>query len=166
MNELWLLLTLFFGFCLYYMLENKLAIFFPSFPGMIKIIDDFSAVNKGDFVYDLGSGDGRILKHFAEKDVKCLGIEHSFLLNKISRKKLEKYPNAKIIYGDIFDHDLSDATVVIAYLSRIVTKRLKKKIKNECKKGTRIILISYKFSDWNPIKVRKWLWIPIRLYVI
>ncbi|MBD3155644.1 MAG: methyltransferase domain-containing protein [Candidatus Aenigmarchaeota archaeon] len=166
MNELWLLLTLFFGFCLYYMLKNKLAIFFPSFSGMIKIIDGFADVEKDDVLYDLGSGDGRILRHFAEKGLKCVGIEHNFLLNRISKKKLEVYPNVKIIHGDIFDQDLSDATVVIAYLSRIVTKRLQRKIENECKKGTRIILVSYKFSDWNPIKVRKWLWIPIRLYVI
>jgi 16S rRNA A1518/A1519 N6-dimethyltransferase RsmA/KsgA/DIM1 with predicted DNA glycosylase/AP lyase activity len=148
------------------MLKNKLAIFFPSFSGMIRIIDDFADVDEGDLVYDLGSGDGRVLEHFGKKNIKCVGVEQNPLLNKIARKKLKEYSNVKIIQGNIFDQDLSKATVIIAYLSRLVTKDLQKKIKKECNPRTKIILVSYKFSDWNPIKMKRWLWLPIRLYEI
>ena len=146
------------------MLKNRLAIFFPCFPRIIKIIEEFAEAEKNDLVYDLGSGDGRVLESFAKKGIRCVGIEHSRLLNKIAAKKLRKYKNAKIIQGDIFDQELSGASVIIAYLSRYLTKDLQKKIEKECKRGTKIILVSYKFDDWKPVKMKKWFWLPIRLY--
>jgi len=148
------------------MLKNRLAIFFPSFPGMIRIIEEFAGTKKNDLVYDLGSGDGRVLEVFAKKGIKCVGIEQNNLLNKLARRRLNGYKNFKIIQGNIFNQDLSKATVIVAYLSRFVTQDLQKKIEKECKKGTKIILVSYSFDDWKPVKMKKWLWLPIRLYVI
>jgi len=133
---------------------------------MIRIIEGFANAKKGDIVYDIGSGDGRILEIFARKKVKCVGVEHNILLNKIARRKLKGYKNVKIVQGDIFDQDLSEATVIIAYLSRYVTKKLQKKVRNECEKGARVILVSYKFDDWKPVKMKRWFWLPIRLYVV
>ena len=148
------------------MLKNRLAIFFPCFSGMIRIIEEFVDTGKNDLVYDLGSGDGRVLEPFAKKGIKCVGIEHSRLLNKLTRRRLKKYKNVRIIQGDIFDQDLSKSTIIIAYLSRYVTKKLQEKIKKECKKGTKIILVSYKFDKWKPVKIKKWFWLPIRLYLV
>lgn len=165
MNHIYLPIIIFLSLCLYYMLKNKLAIFFPSFSGMLRIIQDFADAGKNDVVYDLGSGDGRVLEVFADKGIKCVGIEHDKMLNKLARKRLKKYKNVKIVQGNIFDQDLSEATVIIAYLSRFVTRRLQEKIKKESKKGTKIILISYRFKDWESKKFKRWLWIPIRLYV-
>jgi len=133
---------------------------------MIRIIEEFADVGKSDLVYDLGSGDGRVLKGFAERGIKCVGIEQNPLLNRIAKKKLSKYKNVKIIRGDIFNQDLSKSTLIIAYLSRYVTKKLQKKIKEECKKGTKIILVSYKFDKWKPVKIKKWFWLPMRLYLV
>jgi len=95
-----------------------------------------------------------------------VGVEHNILLNKLARRKLKGYKNVKIVQGDIFDQGLSKATVVIAYLSRYVTKKLQKKIRSECEKRTRVILISYKFDNWEPVKMKRWFWLPIRLYVV
>jgi len=148
------------------MLKNRLAIFFPCFPRMIKIIEEFADAGRNDLIYDLGSGDGRVLEPFAKKGIKCVGIDHSRLLNKIARRRLKKYKNVRIIQGDIFNQDLSKSTVIIAYLSRYVTKKLQKKIKKECKKGTKIILVSYKFDNWKSVKTKKWFWLPIRLYLV
>ena len=147
------------------MLKNRLAIFFPCFPGMISIIEEFAEAGKNDLVYDLGSGDGRVLEPFAKRGVNCVGVDHNRLLNKVARRRLE-YKDVEIVQGDIFDQDLSKATVVIAYLSRFVTKDLQKKIKQECKKGTKIILVSYKFDDWKPVKMKRWFWLPMRLYLL
>ena len=148
------------------MLKNRLAIFFPSFLGMVRIIEGFADAKRKDIVYDLGSGDGRVLEAFAKKGIKCLGIEQNSLLNRLARRRLGKYKNVKIVQGDILDQGLSKATVVIAYLSRFVTEDLQKKIKKECRKGTRIVLVSYKFKDWKPVKMKKYFWLPIRLYVV
>ncbi len=166
MNHIYLPVIIFLSLCLYYMLRNKLAIFFPSFSGMLSIIQDFADVDKDDVIYDLGSGDGRVLEVFAKKGIKCVGVEQDRILNNLARKRLKKYNNVKIIQGNIFDQNLSEATVIIAYLSKFVTRRLQKKIKKECKKGTKIILVSYRFKDWEPTRFKRWLWVPIRLYVL
>ena len=82
---------------LYYMLKNRLAIFFPSFPEMIRIIEKFADAGKDDVVYDLGSGDGRVLERFVKKGVKCVGIEQNNLLNRLARRRLKGYKNVKIV---------------------------------------------------------------------
>jgi predicted RNA methylase len=132
---------------------------------MISIIEEMSDPEKEDIIYDLGSGDGRVLEVFAKKGFKCVGVEHNPVLHKLARKRLN-YKNVKLIKGDIFAEDLSKASVIIAYLSRFVTKDLQKKVEKECKKETRIIVVSYKFDDWEPVQIRKWVFLPIRLYKV
>jgi len=165
MQELWLLLTLFFFFCLYYFLKNKLAIFFPSSKRMIDVVLDFANIKKNDVFYDLGSGDGRILVEAAKKGIKVIGIEKNPLLNWIARRKTKNFKNVRIIQGDIFEQKINGASIIVAYLSQKIAERLQKKIKKEVKKGTRIILIDHEFLNWKPVKIKKVGLIPIRLYV-
>jgi predicted RNA methylase len=167
MNEIWLLLIFFFSFSLYYILKNKLAIFFPSSKKIIEVVLDFADIKKNDVFYDLGSGDGRILIEAAKKNIKIVGIEQNKFLNWIARRKIErlKLKNVEIIEGDIFNQNLSKATVIVAYLSISVVHRLQKKIEKEVKKGTRIILVDHSFKNWKPIKMKKIWFIPVRFYV-
>ena len=144
MNEIWLLASFFFLFSFYYILKNRFAFFFPSSKEMIDVILDFADIKKDDVLYDLGSGDGRILIEAAKKNIPVVGIEHK---------------------EDIFDQNLSKATIIIAYLSRKVTLKLQNKIKEESKSGTKIILVDHPFQDWKPEKTVKVGFIPIRLYV-
>jgi 16S rRNA A1518/A1519 N6-dimethyltransferase RsmA/KsgA/DIM1 with predicted DNA glycosylase/AP lyase activity len=132
---------------------------------MIKIILDFADVKKNDVFYDLGSGDGRILKEVAKKGIQVVGIEHNSFLNFLARKKTRNMENVKIIKGNIFDQDLSKVTIIVTYLSQTVVKKLQKKIEKETKKGTRIIIVDHKFLNWEPVKIKKVWFIPIRLYV-
>jgi len=165
MIEFWLFLTIFFSFCLYYILKNKLAIFFPSSKRMIKVVIDFARIKDNDVFYDLGSGDGRILIEAAKKRIKVVGIEKNRFLNWVARRKTKNFKNVKIIQGDIFKQKINDASIIVAYLSQKITERLQKKIKKEVKKGTRIILIDHEFLNWKPVKVKKVGLIPIRLYI-
>ena len=166
MQEILLILILILSYSLYYMIKSRLAIFFPSFTPMIRIIESLARARSNDIIYDLGSGDGRVLEVFVRKGIRCVGIEKSNLLVKLSKKRLGKYKNVKIIKGDILNQDLSEATIIIAYLSRFLTKDIESKIKKECKKGTKIILVSYSFDSLRPIEIRKWFWMPISLYVL
>ena len=163
MNEIWLLASFFFLFSFYYILKNRFAFFFPSSKEMIDVILDFADIKKNDVLYDLGSGDGRILIEAAKKNISVVGIEHNMLLNWIAKRRVNK--NVKIIQEDIFDQNLSKATIIVAYLSRKVTLRLQNKIKEESKSGTKIILVDHPFQDWEPEKTVKVGLIPIRLYV-
>lgn len=165
MNELWLLLAFFLFFCLYYILKNKLAFFYPSSKEMIDVVLDFADIKKNDVFYDLGSGDGRILVEAAKKKIPVVGIEQNLFLNWVARRRTKKLKNVKIIQDNIFNQNISKATIIVAYLSRKVTKELQKKIKKECKKRTKIILVDHPFVNWKPVKTRKVGLIPIRLYV-
>jgi predicted RNA methylase len=165
MQEILLLLALFFSFCLYYLLKNRLAIFFPSSKKMIDVVIDFARIKKNDVFYDLGSGDGRILVEAAKKGIKVIGIEKNPLLNWFARRKTKNLRNVKIIQADIFKQKINDASIIVAYLSQKVTERLQKNIEKEVKKETRIILIDHEFLNWKPIKLKKVGMISIRLYV-
>jgi len=165
MQELWLLLTIFFSFCLYYIIKNKLAIFFPSSKRMIDVVIEFANIKQNDVFYDIGSGDGRILVEAAKKGIKVVGIEKNRLLNWFAGRKTKNFKNVKIIQGNIFKQKINDASIIVAYLSQQITKKLQKKIEKEVKKGTIIILIDHEFSDWKPDKIKKVGLIPIRLYI-
>jgi len=147
------------------MLKNKLAIFIPSSKKMINVILELADIKKNDILYDLGSGDGRILAEAAKKGIKVVGIEQNRFLNWIARRNLKKFNNVKIIQGNIFDQDFSKATILVAYLSQVLARKLQKKIENEVKTGCRIILVDHHFSNWNPVKMKRVGLFPIRLYV-
>lgn len=147
------------------MLKNKLAIFIPSSERMINVILELADIKKNDVLYDLGSGDGRILVEAAKKGIKVVGIEQNRFLNWIAKRRVRKSKNVKIIQGDIFDQDLSRATILVAYLSQALAKKLQKKIENEVKTGSRMILVDHHFSNWKPVKTKRVNILPIRLYV-
>jgi len=167
MNEIWLLLIFFFSFSLYYVLKNRFAIFFPSSKKIIEVVLKFANIGKNDVFYDLGSGDGRILVEAAKKKIPVVGIEKNRFLNWITKRKIRrlKLNNVKIIQGDIFDQDISRATIIVAYLSLSLAHRLQRKIEKEVKKGTKIILIDHSFRDWKSVKLKKVGFIPVRLYL-
>lgn len=164
MNEIWLFASFFFSLSFYYILKNRFAFFFPSSKEMIDVIIDFADITKNDILYDLGSGDGRILKEVAKKNIPVVGIEHNILLNWIAKRRMNK-KNIRIIQGDIFDQDLSKATIIIAYLSRKITLKLQEKINQETEPGTKIILVDHPFQGWEPKKTTNVGHIPIRLYI-
>ncbi len=132
---------------------------------MIDVVIEFADIKKNDVLYDLGSGDGRILVEAAKKGIKVVGIEKNRLLNWLARRKTKNFKNVKIIQEDIFKQKINDSSIITAYLSQKVTERLQEKIEKEVKKGTRIILIDHEFLEWKPIKIKKIGLIPIRLYI-
>lgn len=147
------------------MLKNKLAIYFPSTKRMIDVVFELAEPKSGDVLFDLGSGDGRIILEAAKIGIPAVGIEKNLFLVWVSRRKLRNFKNIKIVHGDIFDQDIGKATIIVAYLSRQLTYRLQKKILDETKKGTKIILIDHPFKSWEPVKIKKVGITPVRLYL-
>lgn len=100
-------------------------------------------VGPGDVVYDLGSGDGRILILAAQKyGARGVGVELDRRLVGISRqvaREGEVADRVRFIEGDFFTADISEATVVTLYLSESVNNRLEPKLKRELRPGTRIV---------------------------
>jgi predicted RNA methylase len=131
------------------------APFVPLEPDVVARILNMAEVGKDDVFYDLGSGDGRLVIAAAMKGANAIGIETDWLRVLYSRfwirmLRLEKH--AKIVHGDIFKQDLSDATVVHTYLLQETNDKLQEKLEKELKKGTRIVSSAFTFDRWNFLK--------------
>ena len=111
-------------------------------------------VGPGDVVYDLGSGDGRIVIMAAQKyGARGVGIEIQPRLVEISRqvaREGEVADRVRFIEGDLFAADISEATVVTLYLSPGVNRRLEAKLKSELRPGARIVSHQFTIGGWPP----------------
>jgi 16S rRNA A1518/A1519 N6-dimethyltransferase RsmA/KsgA/DIM1 with predicted DNA glycosylase/AP lyase activity len=111
-------------------------------------------VRKDDVVYDLGSGDGRIVVLAAQKyGAHGVGIEIDHALVEISRtvaREGEVADRATFVEGDLFTADISKATVVTLWLSTPVNRRLEAKLKRELRRGARIVSRQFPIGAWPP----------------
>jgi SAM-dependent methyltransferase len=109
-------------------------------------------VTNEDVVYDLGSGDGRIVVLAAQKyGAHGVGIEIDHRLIEISRtvaREGEVADRVSFIEGDLFTTDISKATVVTLWLSTTVNARLEAKLKRELRPGTRIVSRQFPIGAW------------------
>jgi Methyltransferase domain len=133
----------------------------PYVPTHEKVVAEMlkvAKVKKSDVLYDLGSGDGRIVITAAKQfGTRGTGIELLPTLVAEARENAQKagVTNlAKFVEGDIFDANISDATVVTLYLLPAVNLKLRPKLL-ELKPGTRIVSHNYDMGDWKPEKTIK-----------
>ncbi len=110
-------------------------------------------VTTSDVVYDLGSGDGRIPIIAAQKyGARGVGIEIDPRLVELSRRtatEAEVAHRVAFIVGDLFETDLSPATVVTLYLSQSILKTLEPRLRS-LKPGTRIVSHQFTMPGWAP----------------
>lgn len=110
-----------------------------------------------DIVYDLGSGDGRIVILAAQKyGARGVGIEIDPHLVDLSRQVAlegEVADRVTFIAGDLFTADISSATVVTLWLSTTVNQRLEAKLKRELRPGTRIVSRQFPIGEWPPARI-------------
>jgi cyclopropane fatty-acyl-phospholipid synthase-like methyltransferase len=111
-------------------------------------------VGPNDVVYDLGSGDGRIVIAAARDfGARGVGIELDPKLVQQSREAALAAGVAErtqFIWKDIFEADLSPATVVTVYLFPEVNARLLPKFRRELRPGARVVSHQYAIGDWKP----------------
>ena len=111
-------------------------------------------VREDDVVYDLGSGDGRLVILAAQKyGARGVGIELDPELVEISRQIAREGDVAgkvSFIEGDLFTADISEATVVTLYLSSSINRMLAPKLRRELRPGTRIVSHQFGIGDWTP----------------
>jgi hypothetical protein len=142
--------------------------FQPTSRKLVKEMLDMAEVGSDDIVYDLGSGDGRIVIDAVKKyDAKAVGMEADPLRVFWSRLiiVLSGIRNrAKIVWGNFFNQNIGEATVVTLFLSDTANQKLKSKFQEELKPGTRIVSYVWKFNGWEPAKMDKTK--EIYLYVI
>jgi SAM-dependent methyltransferase len=131
------------------------AIFVPTPQDVVAKMLAAAHIGKDDVVYDLGSGDGRILIAAAkEYQCKAIGVEIDRDLVTLSRKRVEEAKLDKLVAireADIFAADFNDATVVTVYLFPRLLKRLMPKFE-QLKPGTRIVSHQFPIPDVPPDK--------------
>lgn len=134
--------------------QQKDVPYVPTPQAVVDKMLELAAVTKDDVVYDLGSGDGRIVISAAKKyGVRGVGVD-------IDPERIkEANANAvlagvsdrvKFLEQDLFKTDLKEATVVTLYLLPDVNLRLRPKLWQELKPGARVVSHAFDMGDWAP----------------
>jgi SAM-dependent methyltransferase len=128
----------------------------PFVPTPQVVVDEmlrFAGVSASDVVYDLGSGDGRIVITAARKfGAQAVGVELDDELVQQSEENARQAQVAervKFLKQDFFKADFSQATVITMYLLPGVMKRLRERML-QLKPGTRLVAHDFDFEDWRP----------------
>jgi SAM-dependent methyltransferase len=113
-----------------------------------------AGVAKNDVIYDLGSGDGRILIAAAKKyGARGVGFELDPGLIKLARENARREGVEKLVefrQQDLFTADLSPASVVTLYLSYDGNRAVREQLKRQLKPGARVVSYTFDMGDWPP----------------
>jgi hypothetical protein len=129
---------------------GKDVVWVPTPQGLVDKMLDMAKVTPQDFVIDLGSGDGRTVITAAKRGARAEGVEfdpNMFALSKANAAKEGVAEKTVFINGDLFEQDLSQATVITMFLLPQINLKLRPKIL-ELKPGTRIVSNSFDMGDW------------------
>ncbi len=134
----------------------------PFVPTPERVVDEMlrmANVTGKDVLYDLGSGDGRIVITAAKRfGTRGVGIDIDPERIREANENAQKAGVThlvKFVEGDIFQADISEATVVTLYLLPAVNLQLRPKLLRELRPGTRIVSHNYDMGDWKPQRTRR-----------
>lgn len=151
--------------------EDNLDVpYVPTPPEVVETMLKMAGVKQGDFVIDLGCGDGRIVIMAAQKfGARGMGVD---LNPERIREANENAKTAgvtdrvKFVEGNLFDFDVKQASVVTLYLLPGVNLKLRPKLLADLKPGTRIVSHSFDMGDWKPEKTVEVDWRKLYLWTV
>lgn len=134
--------------------SRLMAPFVPTPELVVQRMLEIAELKPADIVYDLGSGDGRILFTAAQMfDVSAVGIEISEPLVTQTRAQAEALglsEKVTVLKEDLLQADLSKATVVTVYLLSSSNEQLRPKLEKELQSGARVVSHDFQFKGWTP----------------
>jgi ubiquinone/menaquinone biosynthesis C-methylase UbiE len=117
---------------------------------------ELTTLSLSDVVYDLGSGDGRLLFGALDKGAgKAIGIDiDPQRVREATEAARSKGLDDKATFleADVMEVSLDDASVILCYLSHSASAALKPKLESELKPGTRVIMESFPVPGWKPVR--------------
>lgn len=126
--------------------------FVPTAEAVADEMLQLAGITARDVVYDLGSGDGRILLLAAQKyGASGVGIEiqpHLVDRARAIAREGEVSDRVRFVEGDLFTADITAATLVTIYLSPTVNARLEAKLRTELRPGTRVVSHQFPIGKW------------------
>ena len=136
--------------------EGKIVPYVPTPQEVVDRMLELAQVKAGDVVYDLGSGDGRIVVTAAKKyGVKAIGFEIDPQRIKESHENIKKAGVERLVeirQQDIRTVDLSAASVLTMYLLPEVNLMIRPNIWKQMKPGSRIVSHDFDMDEWKPLK--------------
>ncbi len=137
---------------------DKLAPYYPTPDTIVEKMLQLGGLKAGEKMYDLGSGDGRIVIVAAQKfHAEAVGVEIDKDLCKQSAAKILKLgldKNAHIVNGDLLKQNYSSADLVTVYLlPDAVNNKVQPLLDKQLKKGARIVAKDFDFRNWTAEKV-------------
>lgn len=126
----------------------------PTPQELVDVMLDMARVGKDDVVYDLGSGDGRLIITAAKKyGASGVGIDidpQRIAESRENAKKSGVEDRLRFLEQDLFESDFHEATVVTLYLLSELNLRLRPQLLAQLKPGTRVVSHAFMMGDWQP----------------
>ena len=140
---------------------EALAPFVPTPSKIVHAMLSLAQVRPEDTVYDLGSGDGRVL-FMAERDfgAAAVGVEIDAALAESCTEQIRRLglsARIRVIHGDLLETDLTPASVVTVYLSPLASRKLEPRLESMLRPGARVVAHDYPFPAWVEVDRRR-LW--------
>ncbi len=141
-------------------MANRVAPYIPTPLSIVYEALRFVKPTPCDILYDLGCGDGRVVV-IAARDFgvrKAVGVEIDEALATIAALRAREEgveDRVEIIEGDMFEIDVSPATIVYIYMYASINERLAPKLERELKPGARIVTIDFPIPGWVPVRIRR-----------
>jgi predicted O-methyltransferase YrrM len=130
------------------------VVYVPTPQPVVDAMLKMAKVRKGDVLYDLGSGDGRIPVTAArDYGIRATGIDIDPARIAEANENVRKAKVGNLVtikQGDLFEADIGDATVVTLYLLESLNEKLRPKLLRELRPGTRIVSHAFRMGDWEP----------------
>src|SRR4051812_49082772 len=137
--------------------DDKLAPYFPTPEAIVDKMLQLGALKPGEKMYDLGSGDGRIVIMAARKyKADATGVELDDALYKQSAQRIKTLglePLARIVHGDLLQQDYSSSDLLTIYLLPVAIDKVTPIFDKQLKKGARIVAHDFEFPKWTPAKI-------------
>ena len=131
---------------------GKDVVWVPTPPELVEKMLDMAKVTPQDFVMDLGSGDGRNIIAAAKRGARAVGVEYTPEMVEFSNRKAAEAGvagKATFVRGDMYEADISKATVMALFLLPDNLARLKPKFL-ALKPGSRLVLNTFAIPEWTP----------------
>lgn len=132
---------------------GKDTVWVPTPYPLLEKMLDMARVTPQDYVIDLGSGDGRNVIMAAKRGARALGVEFNPEMVALARRNAAKEgvaDKAQFVQGDMFEADISQATVLALFLLPDNLRRLTPKFQSQLKPGTRLVMNGFPIPEWAP----------------
>lgn len=136
---------------------ETLAPYYPTPQAIVEKMLQLGELKPGEKVFDLGSGDGRIVIMAARKfKADATGVELDDALYRQSSERIRTLglaATARIIHGDLMRQDYSSSDLITVYLLPVSNDKVTPILERQLKKGARVVAHDFEFPAWRPTKI-------------